>query len=309
LQAASRLQLGQAEVRRRRNLFNAAKRRAQRAQRTRWNNRLMGLLRGQPRAFWSAYRADGGGVGAACHTLEEHAAHWQAVLGPAACGALPDSGAAGPRELAGELELGQGAAPGAAAGRTAAEALEEDFKDAEVRAALRGMRPGAAPGLDGLAPCLVKNAFEVVVDPDGSLRRVFLLDAHLARLSTIILRTRYPPDWNEQPLTPFFKGKGSGADLHNYRPIQSQCCLAKLFSMLLNARLYAYSQRGAACALSARRASAPSAAPQITFSSCATSSTGSASSRPPLGRRGGSAVSLFALLTLRRRTIASTGMR
>ncbi|MFM9033241.1 MAG: RNA-directed DNA polymerase [Mycobacterium sp.] len=264
LQAAARQRLGAAELRRRRNRFNAAKRRAQRRWRAEQNNRLMGTLRGKPRAFWTAYKRDDSATVDGGASLEDHAAHWRAQLGPAGCGALEETGAAGPRQLAAELEAAAaGPGPGAAAGgggsggtgggggngggptaarRRAAAQLEEPFTGDEVWAQVKRMRAGAAPGLDGLGACLLKNAFEEVEDSEGRTHRNPLLADSLALLFTQIARTRYPSHWNEQPLTPVFKGKGSASDLHNYRPIQSQCALAKLFSMVLHARLNAFAE-------------------------------------------------------------------
>jgi hypothetical protein len=254
LQAAARQRLGAAERRRRRNAFNTAKRRAQRRWQAEQNNKLMGMLRGKPRAFWTAYKQDDGVAADAGVSPSAHAAHWRAQLGPVDCGALEDTGAVGPRELAAALELeaaGQaadaaaaadGGGPPAAQRQQAAAELNSPFTGEEVWVQVRRMRAGAAPGLDGLGACLLKNAYEWVEDSQGRPQRAPLLADAIAQLFTQIVHTRYPPNWNEQPLTPVFKGKGSASDLCNYRPIQSQCALAKLFSMTLHSRLDAFAE-------------------------------------------------------------------
>jgi hypothetical protein len=165
------------------------------------------------------------------------------------------------RELAAVLELeAAGQAAGAAAadgggpsaatggrrrpvGRAAAE-LNSPFTGEEVWVQVRRMRrAGAAPGLDGLGACLLKNAYyEWVEDSQGRPQRAPLLAEAIAQLFTLIAHTRFPPKWNEQPLTPVLKGKGSASDPCNYLPIQSQCALAKLFSMTLHARLAAFAE-------------------------------------------------------------------
>jgi hypothetical protein len=101
-------------VQRHRTAFKAAKRRAQRHLRSLANGWLLDRLRHEPQSFWSDYRrdagaADPGGAGGMAASV----AHWSVVLGPPACGDLPASGVAGPRELARDLQPQEGSAANA----------------------------------------------------------------------------------------------------------------------------------------------------------------------------------------------------
>ena len=86
---------GNAEaIRAARNVLTAQKRRELRRLRARRQDRLLGELRGNPRRFWSGYKADKqapvGGF-----TMAELTTHWSALLGGEDRGALPDAGADG----------------------------------------------------------------------------------------------------------------------------------------------------------------------------------------------------------------------
>jgi hypothetical protein len=73
-------------------------------------------------------------------------------------------------------------------------------------------------------------------------RREYLLPSPLARLFNRVFRTSYPDAWNDTALTSVFKGKGSQADLGNYRPIQVQAAIAKLYHMVIRARLNSFAE-------------------------------------------------------------------
>ena len=51
----------------------------------------------------------------------------------------------------------------------------------------------------------------------------------------------YPSDWNEVFILPIFKS-GSYTDVNNYRGIAIMSCLGKLFSILVNSRLYTWAE-------------------------------------------------------------------
>jgi hypothetical protein len=76
---------------------------------------------------------------------------------------------------------------------------------------------------------------------DGRRLRVHVLAAPLATAFDRALRAGYPPAWNLQPLTSVYKGQGPEDQLRaSYRGISVGCALAKLYSMVLDARLSAF---------------------------------------------------------------------
>jgi hypothetical protein len=72
---------------------------------------------------------------------------------------------------------------------------------------------------------------------------VFVLAGALCVFFQRVFAGQYPSSWGEQPLTAVFKGKGSPDDLNNYRPIQNQSAIAKLFHIILLNRLNSFSER------------------------------------------------------------------
>ena len=73
--------------------------------------------------------------------------------------------------------------------------------------------------------------------------RVNILTAPLTTLFNRVLAGEYPDSWNEQPLTSIYKGKGDPSDPANYRPIQNQDALAKLYHIILQQRLDAFAEQ------------------------------------------------------------------
>lgn len=223
-----------------RNVLNAQKRRERQRLLARRQDRLLGELRGNPRRFWAGYKAgeeaSGGGF-----TMEELRAHWGALLGGAARGALPEAGAASPRELAQRLAAESGRERLPLRRLDATRSLNNPLSQEEVEAAMRKARSGAAAGLDGVGADLLKGAWKWVEIGEGKRKRTNILAPALTEiLDHIFQRGDYPGDWNVQPLSSVSKPNGGGSGLANCRPIQCQCALAKVLHIVVQRRLDAF---------------------------------------------------------------------
>ena len=232
------------EARRWRNQFNRQKRKDQRHALARRNPQLLHDLRHRPRRFWGEFKAagGGGGCGGSGHTPDEASRYWEGRFGGLGRGGLAELGAAGPRHLAEALAAESGREGLGPERLEAAAALNVRISEAEVSAQLRRLRGGAAAGIDGLGADLLKGAWRLVDGADGRQVKENVLAGPLAAAFNRAFTVGYPEAWNEQPLTAVFKGKGSESDLDNYRPIQVQAAIAKLFHMVLHARLSAFAE-------------------------------------------------------------------
>lgn len=229
-------------VRAARNVLTAQKRRERRRLLARRQDRLLGEMRGNPRRFWAGYKADkeasGGGF-----TMEELRAHWSALLGGEDRGALPEAGAADPRELAQQLAAESGRERLPLGRLDAARSLNNPLAQGEVEAAMRKARGGAAAGLDGIGADLLKGAWKWVDAGDGKRNRVNILAPALTEImGHIFQHGDYPDDWNVQPLSSVSKPNGGASGLANCRPIQCQCALAKVLHIVVQRRLDAFAE-------------------------------------------------------------------
>ena len=97
----------------------------------------------------------------------------------------------------------------------------------EVTTAIKNLKCRKAPGHDNILNELLKYGSNT-------------LAPFITKLFNIILESgKYPQEWNIGFIVPIFK-KGDRADPNNYRGITLLSCLSKLFTSILNTRLYEF---------------------------------------------------------------------
>ena len=67
-----------------------------------------------------------------------------------------------------------------------------------------------------------------------------MLPIYTSLFNIILDSGNIPSDWTRDIILPIYKNKGSKRDPANYRPITLLSCLGKLFTSILNKRLYKY---------------------------------------------------------------------
>jgi hypothetical protein len=183
-----------------------------------------------PRQFWRAFR------GASSTTLGD-AAQWtqffkrlfQAnVAGSYVGGDLAAHCAAFP-ELFPEPTLD---ALGAAA------TLNDPFTEAEVHAALGQLACHKAAGVDGMSAEFLQQAYT-----QHSNMREFVLCPVLTKLFNAVWRDAYPRAWQVSALVPVPKPKGRPDVYDDHRGIAVSPVTAKLFAMVMLARLDRWAER------------------------------------------------------------------
>lgn len=110
------------------------------------------------------------------------------------------------------------------------EFLDGDISSREVMNALRSMKGGSAPGSDGFPMKIFKMTSK-------------LLCAPLAKLFSGLYRAgKFPAQWSHAIIHPIYKGQGRTSDPNNYRGIALLPSIGKIFSKILNNRLYAWAE-------------------------------------------------------------------
>ena len=107
----------------------------------------------------------------------------------------------------------------------------------QVNAALRRLKPGKSPGLDGIPPEFFKLAAERTTgaEPVGWNFQNPMGQA-LVRITNRLVRTGIPKEWNTASVTSLHKG-GDPRDMNNYRGISLISVLVKLTTMMVTMRL------------------------------------------------------------------------
>jgi len=101
----------------------------------------------------------------------------------------------------------------------------------EVHAAVRALKNGKSPGLDGIPPELLFN---------GGIA----LEMALVELFNFMwLNLVWPDNWRRAVLIPLYKGDGSKLDPTNSRMLAMMSVVAKLFEKVLDVRLRLWSER------------------------------------------------------------------
>ena len=100
-----------------------------------------------------------------------------------------------------------------------------EIRKEEVEVAIKRMRAGKAPGLDGCHAECLKRGGTVVVD-------------WLVRLFNVCLREgRVPEDWRSACIVPLYKGKGDKCECSSYRGISLLSVVGKVYGRVLIERI------------------------------------------------------------------------
>ena len=106
--------------------------------------------------------------------------------------------------------------------------INELFTIAEIRKHINSLKINKAPGTDFILNEFIKNC------PDKLIYVIVLL-FNMVLESGII-----PTDWSVGIIKVLYKNKGDIDDINNYRGITLLSCLGKLFTSVINERLYNY---------------------------------------------------------------------
>ena len=106
--------------------------------------------------------------------------------------------------------------------------INEPFTIEEIRKHVKSLKSNKSPGIDLILNEFIKNC------PDNLIYVIVLL-FNMVLESGII-----PTDWTLGIIKVLYKNKGDINDVNNYRGITLLSCLGKLFTSVINARLYTY---------------------------------------------------------------------
>ena len=120
----------------------------------------------------------------------------------------------------------------------AASVLNDPFTDAEVHTALGLLACHKAAGGDGMPAEFLQQAYT----EHGNVRE-FVLTPVLTRLFNVVWRGAYPAPWQVSALVPVPKPKGRADVFDDHRGIAVSPVAAKLFAMVMLARLDKWAER------------------------------------------------------------------
>lgn len=115
--------------------------------------------------------------------------------------------------------------------------LSEPFTEDEIQRAVRGLAHGKAAGVDGATAEFFKHATVQLDTEDGQKVMWCVMGPVLTRMFNCVLKGGYPAQWGVSALVPVPKPRGRPDVLDDYRGIVVGPVLAKLYSMLLLARM------------------------------------------------------------------------
>ena len=118
--------------------------------------------------------------------------------------------------------------------------LDDPITAMEVFAAIRKLKIGKAPGEDGILTDILKTAADAV--NNGKLRKGnTVVDALVLMFNFVFDNEVWPERWGTGIIFPLHK-HDSRLDPSNYRPITLLSVVGKLFGVVVNARLSAFSE-------------------------------------------------------------------
>ncbi len=98
-------------------------------------------------------------------------------------------------------------------------------EQSEVMEAIRKLKLGKAPGLDGMTAEVLKYGGEIVVD-------WMMWVCNLAWE-----QSKVPEDWRKAIIVPLYKGKGKRKECNNYMGISLVSVAGKIYGRILNERM------------------------------------------------------------------------
>ena len=107
--------------------------------------------------------------------------------------------------------------------------LDNPITEQEVRQAIKNLKIGQASGLDNICAEFVKYAEH------------FVVPFHTKLFNELYDTSYFPLDWCKSVIIPLFK-KGEDSDPDNYRGISLLSIVSKVFTAILNKRLYAWAE-------------------------------------------------------------------
>ena len=174
-----------------------------------------------PRTFWSSFKGPLGGC--AIQDIEGWADYFSGLLGSQPIAGDPLHDYVWPMPTDSAIHRAQ--------------VLNDPVTTAEVYAALTKLKAGRAGGVDNI-PGEILRPFWADKEEDCSPLPQEVWVPVLARLFSRILHSKeYPAQWRIGAITPVPKAKGSHVERDSYRGITVRSVLAKIFSMVLGARM------------------------------------------------------------------------
>jgi exonuclease III len=121
------------------------------------------------------------------------------------------------------------------------EELDRPITEVEVFRAIRKLKVGKAPGMDGILTSILKTAADAVgTNKLGHGNSV--VQALALMFNYMFEKGEWPKRWGSGIIFPLFK-EGSRLEPSNYRPITLLSCVGKLFGSIVEARLSGWSER------------------------------------------------------------------
>ena len=130
--------------------------------------------------------------------------------------------------------------------RLAQDGLDDPISEEEVFIALRKMRAGRAPGVDGVLSTILRQAADAV--GTNKLKEDNATVQALALMYNYVFRKEvWPPRWQSGIVVPLHK-EGNHMDPGNYRPITLLSVVGKVFGSVVESRLSNWSESNHAMA-------------------------------------------------------------
>ena len=106
--------------------------------------------------------------------------------------------------------------------------LDEIITLEEIHEAVQELKNNKAAGPDGILNEYIKSTVDIMIP------------VYLSLFNYVLDRGIFPDSWLNGVILPIYKGKGIESDPNNYRPITLLSCLGKLFTSILNKRVYCF---------------------------------------------------------------------
>ena len=107
--------------------------------------------------------------------------------------------------------------------------LDDSISESEIKEAIHNLKPGKAPGLDGICGEYLKYSEHMIIP---FLHKLF---------NKLYDLCHFPFDWSKAIIVPLLK-KGDETNLDNYRGISLLSLVSKVFIFILNKRLYSWAE-------------------------------------------------------------------